>query len=429
MAAPISLGPPRTQLDGGAFASPPAIAAGDDARERIERHGLAQGGADAIQVLHLVNGEHYSGAERVQDLLARQLPRFGCEVGFVCVKPRRFPAARESQHAPLVEFPMHGRFDLRVVKRIAQLVCDDGYNLIHAHTPRTALVGRLAARRAGVPFVYHVHSPAGRDSTRRALNWINALVEWATVRRADRLIAVSPSVREYMIGRGVPAERIVWVPNGVPGAYHSAERQPPNSAWTLGAVALFRPRKGLEVLLEALAMLRSRDVNVRLRAVGSFETQEYEAAIRGLASRLGLEGAIDWIGFTRSVNRELAKIHLFVLPSLFGEGLPMVVLEAMAAGLPVVASRVEGVPVAVLHRETGLLVEPGSVSQLAQAIEQVVTGQLDYTALSRGARQLHAASFSDATMAAGVAAVYRDVLLARSGRASTTNGAGSIDSA
>jgi glycosyltransferase involved in cell wall biosynthesis len=363
--------------------------------------------------MHLVNGEHYSGAERVQDLLARQLPRFGCEVGFTCVKPQRFPSARETKTAPLVEMPMQGRFDLRIVKQLEKLCRDEDYDLIHAHTPRTALVGRLAARRAGVPFVYHVHSPAGRDSTRRLLNWINATVEWAAVRGADQLIAVSPSLREYMIARGIPSERITYVPNGVPGSSLTTERRPPTGVWTLGTVALFRPRKGIETLLEALAMLRSRNVNVRLRAVGGFETSMYKAEVLGLAERLDLAPAIDWIGFTRNVNRELAKINLFVLPSLFGEGLPMVVLEAMAARLPVVASRVEGVPEAVVHRETGLLVEPGSVSQLAQSIEEVIAGDVDYTQLSCGARDRHAALFSDTKMAEGVANVYRQVLSQR----------------
>jgi glycosyltransferase involved in cell wall biosynthesis len=369
--------------------------------------------AKSIFALHLVNGEHYSGAERVQDLLARQLPRFGCEIGFACVKPQRFPDARETKTAPLVEMPMRGRFDFRIVKQLAQLCCDDGYDLIHAHTPRTALVGRLAAHQVGVPFVYHVHSPAGRDSTRHLLNWINAAVEWSVVRGADRLITVSPSLRGYMISRGIAAERITYVPNGVPRSSFTAERRPPTRAWTLGTVALFRPRKGIETLLEAVAMLRSRDINVRLRAVGGFETPMYKAEVLGLAEKLDLAPAIDWIGFTRNVNRELAKINLFVLPSLFGEGLPMVVLEAMAAGLPVVASRVEGVPEAVVHRETGLLVEPGSVSQLAASIEEVVTGNVDYSHLSRGARKRHAERFSDTTMAAGVASVYREVLASR----------------
>ncbi len=363
-----------------------------------------------IRALHVVNGEHYSGAERVQDLLATQLPRLGCEVGFVCVKPRRFPAARESKDAPLAEMPMRGRFDLRVVKRIAAMITHDDYDLVHAHTPRTALVGRLAARRAGVPFLYHVHSPAGRDSTRWLLNRINAMVEWGAVRDADRLIAVSPSLRQYMILRGIAAERVTCVPNGVPALGNAHDRRPPSGTWMLGTVALFRPRKGVEVLLESLAVLRSRGVNVRLRAVGGFETPAYEWSIQALAEKLGLAEAIDWIGFTRGVNRELAKIDVFVLPSLFGEGLPMVVLEAMAAGVPVVASRVEGVPDAVSHRATGLLVEAGSVSQLSRAIEEMVSDGVDYAALSHNARRRHAELFSDAKMAAGVNAVYRDVL-------------------
>jgi glycosyltransferase involved in cell wall biosynthesis len=367
-------------------------------------------GPRTIRVLHLVNGEHYSGAERVQDLLARQLPRLGCEVGFVCVKPRRFPTAREAKNAPLFEMPMQGRFDFRIARHVAALVDHDGYDLIHTHTPRTALVGRIAARRAGVPHVYHVHSPAGRDSTRRWANWTNSIVERLCLRDADRLITVSPSLRQYMIDRGFDEDRVLCVPNGVPAVGREPHRRTPGGSWTLGTVALFRPRKGVEVLLETLALLRSKDQNVRLRAVGGFESPAYEAAIRALARRLGLDETIDWIGFTRGVNRELAKIDLFVLPSLFGEGLPMVVLEAMAAGVPVVASRVEGVPEAVRHRETGLLVDPGSVSQLAAAVEEIVSGAVDFLALSEGARRLHAARFSDTTMAAGVNAVYRQVL-------------------
>lgn len=366
--------------------------------------------APKIRVLHVINGEHYSGAERVQDLLARQLPGCGFEVGFACVKPHRFPVARQTKDAPLFELPMQGRTDLTIVKRLTQLIRDNQYELVHAHTPRTALVGSLAARRAGVPFVYHVHSPAGRDSTNWLTNWSNAIVEWAMVRKADRLIAVSPSLREYMIERGFRAEQVVCVPNGVPVIETHVERRQPAHNWTLGAIALFRPRKGTEVLLETLALLRSRRINVRLRAVGGFETPGYESAILCLAERLGLGDAIDWVGFTRDVGGELSKIDLFVLPSLFGEGLPMVVLEAMAAGLPVIASRVDGVPEAVRHRETGLLVDPNSVSQLAAAIEDFVNGGINYAALSEAARQRQIDFFSDVAMAHGVANVYREVL-------------------
>src|SRR5262249_14518878 len=122
------------------------------------------------RVLHVVNGEHYSGAERVQDLLAGYLPSCGYEASFACVKPDRFPQARRFGEPRLYELPMRGRFDFSCGSKIAQLIRDENYALVHAHTPRSLMVAARVARLADVPLVYHVHSPAGRDSTRRLQN-------------------------------------------------------------------------------------------------------------------------------------------------------------------------------------------------------------------------------------------------------------------
>lgn len=361
------------------------------------------------RVLHVVNGEHYSGAERVQDLLAGYLPACGYDVGFACVKPGRFPQARRFRDARLYELPMRSRFDFTTGRKLATLVRDESYSLIHAHSPRSLLVGMQAARRAGVPLVYHVHSPAGRDSTRHIRNHINVWLERRAGHRAARLIAVSPSVRRYMIEQGFRASQVVCVANGVPRINAAPRRRAP-ATWTLGMSALFRPRKGVEVLLEALAAVRSAGCDVRLRAIGPFETPAYEADVRALVDRLGVGEAIDWTGFVTDIPAELARIDALVLPSLFGEGLPMVVLEAMAAGVPVIASRVEGVPEAVIDREDGLLVEPADPAQLAAAIEDLVRGHIDYVALSRSAQDRHAQYFSAEAMAVGVADVYDRVL-------------------
>lgn len=366
--------------------------------------------ATTRRVLHVINGQHYSGAERVQDLLALGLPAEGFGVTFACIKPGKFAATRKSVDAPLVDVPMRHRFHLGVADQLVELIRREDLELVHAHTPRTALVGRLAARRAGRPFVYHVHSPVWCDSTRPLQNAANSAVERWSLRAAERVICVSPSLEQAMRRRVARPEIVTCVPNGVPANPAATDRTPPTGTWTLGIVALFRPRKGLEILLEALAALLSQGVDVRLRAVGTFESHGYESAITCRAERLQLGDAIDWTGFTNDVAAELTRTDLLVLPSLFGEGLPMVVLEAMAAGVPVVASRVDGVTEAVVHRETGLLVAPGSVSQLGRAIEQVTAGTVDYAQLSRWARQRHAESFSDRAMAADVAGVYRDVL-------------------
>jgi glycosyltransferase involved in cell wall biosynthesis len=119
---------------------------------------------------------------------------------------------------------------------------------------------------------------------------------------------------------------------------------------------------------------------------------------------------MDWVGFTRDVIGQMRAMDLFVLPSVFGEGLPMVVLEAMSAGVPVVATRVEGVPEAIRDGIDGLIAAPSDPDDLAQAIARVTSGQLDWQSMCREAHLRQREHFSDRSMAAGVARVYRALL-------------------
>ena len=314
---------------------------------------------DTIRVLHVINGEYYAGAERVQDLLAKNLPACGFSVGFACVKPDLFDKLRESRDAPLYEVPMVNRFDLRAAGRVARIVREGGYRLLHGHTVRTAMVGGIAAAMTGVPLVYHAHSPASHDSTRRWMDRLNgldrALESAARVPGDRRFASHGRTHRPGRVRSGADQGRAQRRARGGRGA----RRAKPSGCWTLGIVALFRPRKGLEVLLEAMAKLRRQGMNVHLRAVGPFASPRYAAEIAGHVRRLGLTHDVSWIGLTRQVTDELAKMDLFVLPSLFGEGLPMVVLEAMTAGVPIVATRVAGIPEAIRHAQDGVLVESG----------------------------------------------------------------------
>jgi glycosyltransferase involved in cell wall biosynthesis len=362
------------------------------------------------RVLHVINGEYYAGAERVQDLLALRLPEFGFDVGFACVKPDRFPRQRHSQAAPLVNVPMRSRFDVRPVRTLCRLIRDENYAIVHTHSPRAAMIGSAAATLAGVPWVHHVHSPAAADSTHRWRNWFNAWIERVSLRRVDRVITVSASLGNYIRHRGISPDRISVVPNGVPVQGPLIVRATPRGPWTVGMVALFRPRKGLEVLLETLADLKSRGREIRLRAVGTFETPEYHASIMDQVEHLGLQDIIDWRGFQTDVTAELARMDLFVLPSLFGEGLPMVVLEAMAAGIPVVGTRVEGIPEAIRDEVDGLLAAPGDSLDLGRALVRILDGEADWQALRISAHQRQREFYSDRSMAAGVSAAYRQVL-------------------
>ena len=363
-----------------------------------------------MPVLHVINGEHYAGAERVQDLLGQRLGNFGYRAGFACLKRGQFAAMRKCSEAPLFDLAMKSRFDLSPAWRLACIIRSEGYRLIHTHTARSAVIGNFASLLTGVPLVHHVHSPTDRDTTYHFRNRINCLAERIVLRRAKAVIAVSEAVGNYVREQGFG---VFVVPNGVPACRAVPARNPAKTDWTLGMVALFRPRKGLEVLLDALAQLRHCGLPVRLRAVGSFESPEYETSIRRLANQLHLDSAIDWTGFARDIDGELSCMDLFVLPSLFGEGLPMVMLEAMSAGLPVIASAVPGVPEAVRDGVEGLLVEPANAAALAAAIERLVSGNISCAELGSGALLRHAECFSDVRMAADVARVYDRVLSAK----------------
>ncbi len=365
--------------------------------------------AAKIRVLHVVNGEHYSGAARVQDLLAGALPRFGVEVGFACVKPKLFPEMRTSQQTPLFETPMSSGFDIRPAWRLANIIRSGDYEIVHAHTPRSILLGSLAFVMTGRPLVYHVHSPTSRDSSRPLQNWANDKIERLACMRATKLITVSNSLGKHMRSLGFADEIIQVVPNGTP-RLPEFERVKPKDVWTIGAVALFRPRKGLEVLLDALAICRDQGLPIRLRAVGPFETPEYERAIHERVAKLQLQDEVEWVGLSRDVPSELRQMDLFALPSLYGEGLPMVVLEAMSAATPVIASCVEGVPEVVRDGVDGLLVEPNDPLALADAISDFASDEADWESCSFLARERHNSGFSDIAMAEGVAAVYRDIL-------------------
>lgn len=370
-----------------------------------------------LRVLHLVNGEHFAGAERVQSHLGRCLPQLGICADFACLKPGRFADAVDAatDWGKAIRVPMRNRFDLSVVGSLVRTVRSGEYELLHAHTPRTAMMAAVVSRLAKVPWVYHVHSPASRDSSKRFRNWVNATIEKQSLKNCAHLITVSESLRRDLIASGEPADRITVVHNGVPGVRYSRSSYPQaGGKWTFGMVALMRPRKGLEVALEAIAMLHKQGYDAHLRCIGPYESDEYRRRIEAQIASLGIQPYIEQSGFKKDVPATLSQLDAMLLPSLYGEGLPMVVLEAMASALPVIATKVEGTPEAIRDRIDGLLAEAGSAESLAEQMRFMIDGQANWSSLAESAFRRHAEHFSDRAMSAGIAAVYRKVAVAQS---------------
>lgn len=362
------------------------------------------------RVLHVINGQHFSGAERVQQLLGRCLGEAGITSHFVCVKPGKFPEVCGLDPQQVSVLPMLNRIDLRVIGRLVQLVRKQRIDILHAHTPRTALLTALVALRTGLPWCYHVHSPTARDSTRGLINRINLWIERISIRSCTRLITVSKSLRREMLRLGVPRQRLFVAANGVPAIDPiDADKRLDQLTWNLGLIALMRPRKGVEVALDAMVEIKRRGLPIRLELIGGFETEEYRKQILSQILLLELEDCVTLSGFTTDIASAVRRLDALLLPSLFGEGMPMVVLEALAAGVPVIATRVEGTPEVIRDGIEGLLAQPASAVSLTEKILLLTSDRKSWAEMSRAALKRHRQFFTDQTMAKRVAKVYSSI--------------------
>jgi glycosyltransferase involved in cell wall biosynthesis len=335
------------------------------------------------------------------------LPKCGIHPAFACLKPDRFPELRRSQETPLHEIPMSFRADLWPAMRLARLVWRERYDVLHTHSARALLIARIAAALTGTPIVHHVHGHTSAEVAGRRFTRLNAWVERMSLPAAQAVIAVSQSVADYLRNRGAEPKRLHVVCNGVPGRTQLPDKPKEPTVWNIGLVALLRPRKGLETFLDAVALVCRRTMSLRLHIVGRFETSQYEQEIRARAYELGLASKIEWREFQPRIDAELDAMDMLVFPSVLPEGMPMVLLEAMAAGLPIVASGVPGVTDVLRDCHDGLLVPPGDPQSLADAITKLMNDPELRERLRTGAFHRQQEQFSDRKMAAAVADIYR----------------------
>lgn len=283
-------------------------------------------------------------------------------------------------------------------------------DVVHTHA---SLAARLVAKQRGYPTVLTRHTigpdlpPGGLKPMRRGF------YRFIANNFSDATIAVSQASRERLLLEGVPAEQIKVI-------YHGIEAQPylaaQGDAWRqqLGltlkvpviiTVARLASVKGLQYAVAAAAALKQQQLPFTWLFVG----QGAESAnLQAQAQSLGLGDTVRWLGFQTDIPGLLAAADLFVLPSL-QEALGLVLLEAMAAGLPVIASRVGGIPELVQSGQQGLLVPAGDSSALAAAIAALLADKQQAARLGAAGRKRVLAQFTAENMWQETDAVYREV--------------------
>ena len=283
-------------------------------------------------------------------------------------------------------------------------------DLVHTHCSVPGIVGRIAARLAGVPVVVHtVHGFAFHGGSRGPLHALAIAVERLGARFTDLLLCQNREDMTQVERYGIIArERLRWIGNGIaierfplPAARPEAGRPV-----VITCVARLEPVKNHTLLLEAARILKDREKPFELWLVGGGQGR---ARARSLCAAWGLGAHVRFLGYRDDVPALLQRSDIGVLTSL-KEGIPRAALEAMAAGLPFVATRVTGTKEVVRHGDTGLLVELGDARGLAAALERLIDDPALRSHMGARGREVVRAEFDEAEIVSRLEHIYRDGL-------------------
>ncbi|MGO8951670.1 MAG: glycosyltransferase family 4 protein [Ktedonobacterales bacterium] len=354
----------------------------------------------------MVDSLDVGGAERHVIGLAVALKAKGIPVNIACSTPGGLaPIAREAG-IPVTALRaecIKRRFSPAYALMLRQLIRQQAITLIHAHMYASATATAFATVATATPFVITEHSEAQwRTAAARRLS------RWA-YGQAAQVMAVSAPIRQRLIATDrVAPEHVTIVPNALfPLPITEAPPLPPLPAGPrIGVVARLQPEKGVQFVLEAAPGLIQRVPDAQFVLVGDGPLRpELEAR----AARLGIRDHTHFLGFHRDAARLIRSFDMLLVPSL-SEGTPLVILEAMEAGVPVVASAVGGIPEQLRNEVEGLLVAPSDVPTLQQAILRLVRAP-DYAGVlgARGRARVRT-HFSPAAMLGQIASVYQAAL-------------------
>jgi glycosyltransferase involved in cell wall biosynthesis len=301
--------------------------------------------------------------------------------------------------------PLRPLADLRAVIELRRALASFRPDLVTLHSSKAGALGRLAARGSGVPVVYTAHGWPFVEGVpllgRATYRWVERLV----APLADRLVTVSEHDRRLARRAGVGTDaQLVCVHNGVPDVPARLRARPGEGPVRLVVVARLDVPKDPFTLLRALATLRARPWTLEWIGDGP-----RRAPAEQLAACLGLADRCRFVGARDDVAERLSRASVLVLPT-DREGLPLVVLEGMRAGLPVIASAVGGIPEAVLSGRTGLLVPPADAPALAHALASLVDDPRARMRLGAAGRRRYEACFSFERQRAATLDVYRSLL-------------------
>ena len=378
-----------------------------------------------LRVLNVIASSGFGGSERVLASILKGLDPERFQTFVACHGQGPMTAEYRQHAAGVWALPLTSIFDARGLAALVTLMRRLSCEVVHSYLWTADVLTGIASTLARVPI--RIASVGGEyfravdeRGMRRARKALLSRVHRLAYRPFDRVIAVSRHTAEDLTGRAgirVDPRKVVTILNGIDldrvdlvsgGARADLELE--QAAPVLVTVANFAPMKGHRWLLEAMPGILARFPRATLVLAGSGSGLD---AARACVASGGLTSRVRILGPRADSTCLLAMSDVVVLPSVVAEGLPIVILEALALGRPVVATRVGGIPELIRDGETGLLVPPGDPRALADAVSALLADPARATAMAARGRETVRASFSGDGMVRQVERLYLELAAAK----------------
>lgn len=358
-----------------------------------------------LRVIHFVTGGFSGGATQVAIALVNAaLAEPDIDPLLVLRRKRHTPAQRlaELAEAGTPHRVVPGWSRAATVWALVRLCREVRPDVLFCHGFSEHLWGRYAGLLAGVPHLVHVE----HNTRERYTRWRLAQSRWLG-RRSAAIVGCSEGVRRVLLAQGMPPERTLAIGNGIRLApFADADAHPLHArAPDIVMVARLSKQKDHATLLRAMALLKTRGLRPGLQLCGGGKAL-HRAPLERLAAELGVADQVAFLGVVRDVPQRLMATRIAVLSTHY-EGMPLALIEGMAAGCAVIGSAVPGVQEVIADGEDGLLVPEGDAGAMAEAIERLLRDEALATRLAAAARARAVAQFGRERMSDGYTALCR----------------------
>ena len=379
------------------------------------------GFAGRTVILHLTHGKTYSGGEHSLYLLYKYIDREKYEPVIVCLEDgllrKRLSDLGHKVYCLDSGVPM----PLHLFPKIWSIAKNENASLVINQTTRTTLIGRLLSLFTGRPNITIIQAPILRDTNTTSPRRVNHLIERLTGFLSDRHIVVNRAIRDDMIGGGKKPHKISTIYNSVDPEY--LDYRPGNTRFrgdfgisadrpAAGMIASFRPRKGAEYLIRAMPAVLERVPDAVLFMIGHGEWvsgKDYIDELKELVRSEGVGDSVVFTGFRSDIPQVVSELDCMVLPSIYGEGSSLTLLEAMGLACPCIASATEGNVELIKDGVTGLLVPPADAGGLSKAIVTVLEDRKKAREMGEAAKQKVKREFLADRMAKSYAEVIEEL--------------------